>query len=429
LKRGDFDSVLVLTREGQSSSPRIGADEHQVTMQRVTGPLDSVTISGSGFDCAVILFELEKSPPAFELLRLVHRAMRPGGVLLMAMPSLIGRPSRAARRTGSEGDKFVFHTRETLHLALLHAGFGQVEMQSRGGLSVSTEGCTDISVAAPRGWLARLGGTVTARLGRGSQPAPMAMHGITVSAYRETPRTRPLLSIVMPVFNERASFQRTIERVLDKELVGVDKELIVVESNSTDGTREVVEQYRDHPQVTVLLQEQPRGKGNAVRAGIDHAKGDIIVIQDADEEYDVDDYDALLRPLLKYQKMFVLGSRHSGHWKIRHFNDQERLASVFNVGHFFFLTLFNAFYHVRLRDPFTMYKVFFKDAFFGTKLESNRFDLDFELVAKLIRKGYCPVEIPVNYNARSFREGKKVSMFRDPMTWLWALVKFRLVEL
>jgi glycosyltransferase involved in cell wall biosynthesis len=229
----------------------------------------------------------------------------------------------------------------------------------------------------------------------------------------------------MPVFNERDSFERTVENVLSKQIDGLDKELIIVESNSSDGTRELVERYRDHPGVTVIMQDRPRGKGNAVRAALAAASGDIVLIQDADEEYDVQDYDALVRPLLRYQRAFVLGSRHSGDWKIRKFSDQTGVADFVNVGHHLFLFLLNSLYGQRLRDPFTMYKVFWRDCLTDVMLECDRFDFDFELVIKLVRKGYRPLEIPVNYQARSFKDGKKVTMFRDPMTWLRALARYR----
>ncbi|MBA2450936.1 MAG: glycosyltransferase family 2 protein [Chloroflexi bacterium] len=248
---------------------------------------------------------------------------------------------------------------------------------------------------------------------------------MVITARPREPRPRPLLSIVMPVYNERESFALTMDAVLEKAVPGVDKEIIVVESSSRDGTRELVQQYRNHPDVTVLLQERAKGKGNAVREGFKLAQGDFVLIQDADQEYDVEDYDALIRPLQTYQRAFVLGSRHIGGWKIREFNATPGVVQLFNFGHLLFLSMFNVLYGQRLRDPFTMYKVFWRDCLHGLHLECNRFDFDFELVIKLIRKGYRPLEIPVNYRSRSFQEGKKVSVLRDPLTWLRALLRYR----
>jgi glycosyltransferase involved in cell wall biosynthesis len=229
----------------------------------------------------------------------------------------------------------------------------------------------------------------------------------------------------MPVYNEVSTFATTMDAVLAKEMPGIDKEIIVVESNSTDGTRELVSKYQNYPGVKVLLEDRPRGKGSAVRAAFRLVKGDYILIQDADAEYDVNDYDALIEPLQKYQRAFVLGSRHVGDWKVRQLNDQPGMAAFLNVGHFLFGTLFNVLYKQDLKDPFTMYKVFRKDCLTDLGFECNRFDFDFELVIKLLRKGYRPLEIPVNYKARSFKEGKKISVFRDSWNLLVTIIKYR----
>jgi glycosyltransferase involved in cell wall biosynthesis len=233
----------------------------------------------------------------------------------------------------------------------------------------------------------------------------------------------------MPVFNESATFEHTLNKVLDKQIPGADKEVIVVESNSTDGTRDLVRTYEGRDGVKVILQERARGKGAAVRAGLACATGDVIVIQDADNEYDVNDYDALIEPIVGFREAFVLGSRHMGTWKVRRFNNQPGITAFFNFGHLLFGTLVNVMYGQKIKDPFTMYKVFRRDCLHGLKLECNRFDFDFELVIKLLRKGYTPREIPVNYDARSFKEGKKVSAWRDPLTWIRALVKYRFASI
>ena len=133
-------------------------------------------------------------------------------------------------------------------------------------------------------------------------------------------------------------------------------------------------------------------------------------------------------PCCAYRRNFVIGSRHIAKgrgWKMRQFNDSASLAAVYNLGHVFFLTLFNFLYRQRLMDPFSMFKVFRRECLYGLSFECNRFDFDFEIVIKLLRKGYRPLELPVNYHARSPSEGKKVSMLRDPWTWIRALLKFR----
>jgi glycosyltransferase involved in cell wall biosynthesis len=229
----------------------------------------------------------------------------------------------------------------------------------------------------------------------------------------------------VPVFNERATFQEMMDALLAKPLPGLRKEIIVVESNSTDGSRDLVRSYEGQPGVRVLLQPGPRGKGHAVREGLALATGDIVMIQDADLEYDLDDYDGLLAPVVAWQSMFILGSRHQGGWKMRTFNDAPVIAAIFNLGHWFFKSVMNVVLNSRMTDPFTMFKVFRRDALFGIDFVCNRFDFDIELVIKLVRKGYVPVELPVNYSARSFAEGKKVSFTRDGLTWLWTILKLR----
>ncbi|HEX3730151.1 MAG TPA: glycosyltransferase family 2 protein, partial [Opitutaceae bacterium] len=175
-----------------------------------------------------------------------------------------------------------------------------------------------------------------------------------------TPRTT--LSIVVPVYNERPTVHAALEAILAKEIPGVEIEVIIIESNSTDGSREAVVAYRDHPRVRLILEEKARGKGHAVRAGFARASGQIILIQDADLEYDLADYEILLAPIISGRQEFVLGSRHGrGGWAIRKFTGQPFRALVLNLAHWTFTLLINATLGIWLKDPFTMYKVFRRD--------------------------------------------------------------------
>ncbi len=238
------------------------------------------------------------------------------------------------------------------------------------------------------------------------------------------------LTVIVPIFNERATAREALDALLAKQISGVQIELVLVESNSTDGTRDIVLSYQGQPRVKIILEEKPSGKGHAVRAGLAAATGDIIIIQDADLEYDLADYEVLLAPIIAGRQSFVLGSRHGqGGWAIRMFDDQPVHAFVLNLAHWTFTLMINAALGVWLRDPFTMYKVFRRDCIAGLTFDANRFDFDWELLMKLVRKGYRPIEIPISYRSRSFKEGKKVSMIRDPLTWLVAVVKYRFVKL
>ena len=137
-------------------------------------------------------------------------------------------------------------------------------------------------------------------------------------------------------------------------------------------------------------------------------------------------------PCRTFRRAFVLGIRHGrgGHtWKVRHFTDQVFLGRWMNLGHLIFTALFNVVYGQHLRDPFTMFKVFRRECLSGLHLECNAFDFDWELVGKFVRCGYEPLEVPVNYRSRSFADGKKVTMVRDPLTWLRACFKYRFTSL
>lgn len=233
----------------------------------------------------------------------------------------------------------------------------------------------------------------------------------------------------MAVYNEAKTVATAIERVLTVDMPDTNVELIVVESNSTDGTREIVSRYATDPRVRLVLQDAPRGKGAAVREGLEHVTDGIVLIQDADLEYSVEDYPKLIAPIMSGEVDFTLGTRHVPGRPVRVMERAPVIAPVMNAAHWVFTGFFNLTYGTRLRDPYTMYKVFRTECIDGIEFVSDRFDFDWELVAKLVRLGYRPVEIPVSYEARSFHGGKKVRFFRDPPTWIAACIRFRFCSL
>ena len=334
-------------------------------------------------DAAVMLYQLQAHPAPGDLLEQVHRALRPGAPLLLTVPC-----ANSWTVSESRPENLWYFEETSLQLLLLRHGFCDVMVR---------------------------------RLRR-------PISGMLAVAARAEKPARPKYTVIIAAFNESKTFPILMEALLKKEIPGVDRQIIIVESNSTDGTRELAKRYENHPEVQLVLQDRPLGKGNAIREGFRHATGDIVLIQDADLEYDLNDYDSLLAPILAHRALFVLGTRHAGDWKMRKFTAQKIAATALNSGHVFFTGLMNTLFRQNMTDPFTMFKVFHRDCLYGLHFQCNRFDFDHELVIKLIRKGYVPLEIPVNYASRSFREGKKIRVFRDPISWLWVNLKLRVTR-
>lgn len=399
----------------------------------VTSAEDPADYADANFDLCVLWQTLGQRRDPGTFLKSAHRTLKPGGYLAVATPSLDSLPARTLQQEwpAFRAGQLSFFDGQTLQTALFFAGFDQTIVEParrRMSLGALASYCENTPRALAGGFIRSFARLAPSALRKTQREVPSS--DMLAFCRAAVPRARRMLSIVVPAFNEAASFGELMDAVLAKEVPGLDIEVIVVESNSTDGTRDIAMRYRNHPRVKVILEEKPRGKGHAVRTGLAEATGDFILIQDADLEYDLEDYDALLEPLMTGREAFVLGSRHSGSvWKMRQFSGQAGLSAFLNFGHWFFTTLVNVLFRQRLKDPFTMFKVFRRDCLFGLRFECNRFDFDYELLVKLIRKGYRPLELPVNYRSRSFKEGKKVSMIRDPLTWLRALLKLRLAKI
>ncbi|MBU6147719.1 MAG: glycosyltransferase family 2 protein [Actinomycetales bacterium] len=237
------------------------------------------------------------------------------------------------------------------------------------------------------------------------------------------------LSVIMPAFNEAETVAEALAGLLAVDFAGRPLEVIVVESNSTDTTRDIVEGFRSDPRVHIIWEDRPRGKGHAVRTGLPHARHDVIAIHDADTEYESADLLRLLGPIEAGETSLVLGSRHTPGTPVRTFTDSWWRAPVMNVAHRFFTTLFNTLYGSRLRDPETMFKVFRREALADVRLRSDRFEFDYELLGTLLRRGCRPQELPVSYRSRDFTEGKKIRFFADPPRWAVAMIRFRFTPL
>jgi Glycosyl transferase family 2 len=420
----------------------VGGDAHLCAEARNAGfavraitteeiPLLAASQPPASVDACICFCALERMTDPLSGLLTIRTVLKASGSLMVVSPTT---DSTTARLFGTSWWEFnrtnlFYFSTDTLQNLLLMAGFGDpltVPDHSVVSLNYLRQRLSGTPSDVRRYRLLRRAVSVTPLL---RNKAFRLFHGRTSVFVKPKERhSIPLLSVIVPVYNECSTFVELIDQVLAKEIDGVDIEVIIVESNSTDGSRDLVLRYEQHPRVRVILEERARGKGHAVRAGLAVARGDIILFQDADLEYDINDYDALLAPLLRFQRNFVLGSRHGSEkatWKMRTFAGSPGMSALFNFGHVLFLTLFNVLYSQRLHDPFTMFKVFRRDCLYGLTFDCNRFDFDYEIVIKLLRKGYKPAELPINYKSRSLKEGKKVTVFRDPLTWIRALIRFR----
>ena len=384
------------------------------------------------YDAAAMLHCLQTQESPGTLLEQVHARLKPDAPLLATTPDVESWPAKFFGRQWTEWrpENRVYFDRKTIQLLLLRHGFRNI-LTRPDRRQYTLQHIYERASDYPRTMVTH---TISAL--HKVMPPPlravrlrMATSGMVVTAVRSEPTARPTCSIVVPAFNESKSFPVLMDALLARSIPGMDREIIIVESNSTDGTREIAQGYATHPEVKVILEDKPRGKGHAVRTGFGIASGEVVLIQDADLEYDLNDYDSLLAPILSHRALFVLGARHGGNWKMRHFTEQKSVSTALNFGHLFFTGVINVLYRQKMRDPFTMFKVFHRDCLYGLEFECNRFDFDHELVIKLVRKGYTPLEIPVNYWSRSFRQGKKVRVFRDPFGWLWIDFKLRFQRL
>jgi glycosyltransferase involved in cell wall biosynthesis len=226
----------------------------------------------------------------------------------------------------------------------------------------------------------------------------------------------PLLSVVMPAYNERESIEEIIRRVLT---VPLRLELIVVDDGSTDGTRELVQALQRELGFKLVLQPRNGGKGSALRAGFGQVAGDIVVIQDADLEYSPEEYPALIELICAGRADVVYGSRFLGRHRVFLFTHY--------MGNRLLTLLTNVLYNTILTDMETCFKVMRTEVLRSMTLKSDGFGIEPELTAKIFKRGYRVYEIPITYDGRGYSEGKKIT-WRDGITAIWTLVKYRFTE-
>jgi len=234
---------------------------------------------------------------------------------------------------------------------------------------------------------------------------------------RPTPIPDPLLSVVMPVYNEKNTVEEMIGRVL--AVPGIRTELIVVDDASRDGSREIVERLAREKGLRLLCQERNQGKGAAVRRGIEVATGDIIVVQDADLEYSPEEYPDLIDLIIKGKADAVFGSRFIGRHRCFLFTHY--------IANLFLNLVTNVLYNTTMTDMETCFKAVRAELLKSLDLRSSRFGIEPEITAKLFKRGARVYEVPITYEGRDYAEGKKIT-WKDGFPALWTLIKYRFVD-
>jgi glycosyltransferase involved in cell wall biosynthesis len=225
------------------------------------------------------------------------------------------------------------------------------------------------------------------------------------------------LSVIIPVYNE----ERTLRQLLDKVLkVGVEKEIIIVDDYSTDRSREIIGEYTKLENVKAVFHERNYGKGKAIRSGIAHVTGNIVIIQDADLEYEPEDYPKLMKPIIDGKTNVVYGSRELG-------TTNRHSYFSFYIGGKFLSWMTNLLYGSNITDEPTCYKVFKSELLKSIDLKCERFEFCPEVTAKVLKRGQHIVELPIHYYPRTKNEGKKIK-WKDGIEAIWALFKYKFVD-
>ena len=228
--------------------------------------------------------------------------------------------------------------------------------------------------------------------------------------------TNPLLSVVMPVYNERSTVEEIVRRVV---AVPLRIQLVVVDDGSSDGTREILARLQEELGFTLVLQPRNAGKGAALRRGFEEIAGDLVVIQDADLEYSPEELPSLIELICQGRADVVYGSRFLGRHRVFMFSHY--------VGNRIVTMLTNVLYNTMLTDMETCYKVMRTEVLRSFALHSDGFGIEPELTAKIFKRGYRVYEVPITYDGRGYEQGKKIT-WRDGLVALWVLVRYRFAE-
>jgi Glycosyl transferase family 2/Methyltransferase domain len=377
----------------------------------------------AAFDIVLLNEFLEATHDPALVLRGLAQQLRPDSIVAVAYSNMASLPSRLLRRRWKSffDQKIGYYSADNLEILMWRCGLRRVSRfsvdtaYSLGYLASRFRAPPVLQRALTRTPL----GLPTLRVASGHEVIVFAAHESTLATER--------LSIIVPVYNEERYVGEILRALIEKEL-SIEKEIVVVESKSDDKSREIVRSFEHEPGVRIILEDRPRGKGHAVRTALDAVTGSIVLIQDADFEYDIDDYEALLEPILQRHASFVLGSRSLGldDWKVRKYAKSRVKGFLMNSAQVVFAETFNLLYQQKVTDINTMLKVFRTECIDGCHLAGNGFNFDIELVCKIVRNGFSPLEVPVNYVARGFEEGKKINFLFDAYPSYFQLFRCRL---
>lgn len=228
------------------------------------------------------------------------------------------------------------------------------------------------------------------------------------------------LSIIVPVFNEEKTIQKLVDKILKVKIGSFDREIIIINDASNDSTKDKLAKFKRHKRIKVIHHSVNQGKGAAIKTGIKKATGLFLIIQDADFEYNPSDIKTLLKVIHANKKSVVYGSRYLG----KHFD-----TFTHKLGNKAVTLTTNLLYGCSLTDMETCYKLIPRQLYKQVDIQSKRFNFEPEITAKIIRKGYKIIEVPISYHKRNFFEGKKLRWWKDGFSAIWTLFKYRFVSI
>ena len=227
------------------------------------------------------------------------------------------------------------------------------------------------------------------------------------------------LSIIIPVYNESKTLKEILKRVESVDLRPIEKEIIIVDDFSTDGSKEILKELEKEGRYIILYHKKNIGKGGAIKTALNEVTGDMVVIQDADLEYDPEDYKKLIKPILEGKAKVVYGSRFTG--------ERKNMFYHHWIGNKFLTFVTDILYNTTLSDMETCYKMWKTEIIKSIDIKSNKFNFEPEVTAKVLKKRIRIYEVPISYAGREYEEGKKIS-WKDGISALWCLIKYRFVD-